>query len=230
MALCSKMDVTKKTSSCAHMRTILTDTILHTGCSSKGYPPLVCSVVRCQRVRKSAKECQRVPKGVKECQRVPTSSKGCQRLPTSAKEYHRVPKDAKEYQSAPPVQPLPGHSHPGAHQNSGICSETMQSQYKGLVHIPGLQMFHRCYLNLPILVLTRTRFWFRGQKCRNTGSPCLDKRVLPRGMHHGTHVADINQPYRGGGGFCRGTISPRKILLPSAVHLEERLTVSQSVS
>ena len=31
------------------------------------------------------------------------------------------------------------------------------------------------------LVLTRARFWFRGQKCGNTGSPCLDKPVLGRG-------------------------------------------------
>ena len=25
--------------------------------------------------------------------------------------------------------------------------------------------------------LTQARFWFRGQKCRNTGWPCLDKPV-----------------------------------------------------
>ena len=36
--------------------------------------------------------------------------------------------------------------------------------------------------------------WFRGQKCGNTGSSFLDKPVLPRGMYHGTHVADISHP------------------------------------
>jgi len=35
-----------------------------------------------------------------------------------------------------------------------------------------------------------------GQKCGNTGSPCSDKPVLPRGTYHGTHVADMNQRYR----------------------------------
>ena len=38
----------------------------------------------------------------------------------------------------------------------------------------------------PPLVLTQ---WLRGQKCGNTGLPCLDKPVLPCGTYHGTHVA-----------------------------------------
>ena len=46
----------------------------------------------------------------------------------------------------------------------------------------------------PALVLTRAKFWFRGHKCGNTGSPCLDKPVLPHGTYHGTLVADISQP------------------------------------
>ena len=33
----------------------------------------------------------------------------------------------------------------------------------------------------PPLAQTRARFWFQDQKCRNTGSPCLDKPVLARG-------------------------------------------------
>ena len=33
-----------------------------------------------------------------------------------------------------------------------------------------------------------------GRKCGNTGSPCLDKPVLPRSTWHGTHVAGISQP------------------------------------
>ena len=45
------------------------------------------------------------------------------------------------------------------------------------------------------LVLARARFWFKAQKCVNMGWPCLDKPVLPRGMYHGKHVADISQPY-----------------------------------
>ena len=54
---------------------------------------------------------------------------------------------------------------------------------------------HRMLVPPPTLVLTRAaRFWFRGQKCGNRESPCLDKPGLPRGMYHGTHVADISQP------------------------------------
>ena len=37
------------------------------------------------------------------------------------------------------------------------------------------------------------RFWFRGQKCGNTGLLGLDKPVLPRGTYHGTHVAGNEQ-------------------------------------
>ena len=47
----------------------------------------------------------------------------------------------------------------------------------------------------PPLVLTRARFWFRGQKRGNAGSPCLDKPVFARDTYHGTHVADITQTY-----------------------------------
>ena len=47
----------------------------------------------------------------------------------------------------------------------------------------------------PFLVLTRAGFWFRGQKCRNTGSPCLDRPLFPRGTHYATHVANITQLY-----------------------------------
>ena len=35
----------------------------------------------------------------------------------------------------------------------------------------------------------------QGQKCRNTGSLCLDKPMLSRGTYHGTHVQDISQRY-----------------------------------
>ena len=38
------------------------------------------------------------------------------------------------------------------------------------------------------VVLTQARLWFRGQKCGNMGSPCLDKPVF------GTRVAGIGQP------------------------------------
>ena len=38
-------------------------------------------------------------------------------------------------------------------------------------------------------------FWFRQQKCRNTGLLCSEKRVLLRGAYHRTHVADMTQPY-----------------------------------
>ena len=44
-------------------------------------------------------------------------------------------------------------------------------------------------------VPTRARFWFRVQKCGSTGLPCLDKPVFARGKYHGTHVADMTQPY-----------------------------------
>ena len=37
--------------------------------------------------------------------------------------------------------------------------------------------------------------WQKGQKCGNMRSLCLDKPVLLRGMHHGTHVADISYPH-----------------------------------
>ena len=47
----------------------------------------------------------------------------------------------------------------------------------------------------PPRVLTWAKFWFRGQKCGNTGSPCLEKPVLPRGTRHRTHVAGITQPH-----------------------------------
>ena len=50
-------------------------------------------------------------------------------------------------------------------------------------------------LPLPPLVLTRARFSFRGQKGGNTGSPCLDKPVLPCTKCHRTHVAGIGEPY-----------------------------------
>ena len=43
--------------------------------------------------------------------------------------------------------------------------------------------------------LTRARFSSRGQKGKNTGSLCSDKPMVPRGTYHGTHVADISQPY-----------------------------------
>ena len=47
----------------------------------------------------------------------------------------------------------------------------------------------------PPPVLTRARFWFRGQKCADRGSPYLDKPVLPRGTYHGAHVADVGHPH-----------------------------------
>ena len=40
------------------------------------------------------------------------------------------------------------------------------------------------------LVLTRAGCWCRGQKCGNTGSPCLDRPMLPRGTYHGTPLHD----------------------------------------
>ena len=43
----------------------------------------------------------------------------------------------------------------------------------------------------PPAVPTRARFWFRGQKRRNT---CLDKPVPARGTYHRTRVAGISQP------------------------------------
>ena len=45
------------------------------------------------------------------------------------------------------------------------------------------------------LVRTRARFWFRRGNCGNTRSPCLDKPMVPSGMYHRTHVADVSQPY-----------------------------------
>ena len=50
-------------------------------------------------------------------------------------------------------------------------------------------------LPTPPPVLTRASLWFKGQKCGKTGSPCLDKPALQRGMYHGTHFADTNHPY-----------------------------------
>ena len=47
----------------------------------------------------------------------------------------------------------------------------------------------------PPFVLTRAnRFWFRGQKSRNTGSPCLDKPVSLHGTYNRTHVAGTGHP------------------------------------
>ena len=46
----------------------------------------------------------------------------------------------------------------------------------------------------PPPVVTRTRCWFRGQTCRNTGLPCLDKPVSPHATYHRTYVADRGQP------------------------------------
>ena len=46
----------------------------------------------------------------------------------------------------------------------------------------------------PPLILTRPRFWVRGQRWRNTGSPCLDKARVTGGTYHGTHVAGLSQP------------------------------------
>ena len=37
----------------------------------------------------------------------------------------------------------------------------------------------------PRFVLTRAEFWFNGQKSKNTGSPCWDKPVVPRGTYRG---------------------------------------------
>ena len=45
------------------------------------------------------------------------------------------------------------------------------------------------------LVLTRAKFWFKGQKRGNTGLPCLVKPMLAHSMYHGTHIADITRPY-----------------------------------
>ena len=39
------------------------------------------------------------------------------------------------------------------------------------------------------------RFWFRRQKCGNTGPSCLGQPVLLRSTYHRTHVADISQPH-----------------------------------
>ena len=42
----------------------------------------------------------------------------------------------------------------------------------------------------PPQALTRAnRFWSRGQKCRDTGSPCWDRHMSPGGTYHGTRVA-----------------------------------------
>ena len=37
--------------------------------------------------------------------------------------------------------------------------------------------------------------WFRGHQCRNMVLPCLNKPVVQCGMYHGTHGADISQPF-----------------------------------
>ena len=47
----------------------------------------------------------------------------------------------------------------------------------------------------PTPVPTQAKFWLRGQKGGNTGLPCLDKLVLPRGTSHGTRGADNSHPY-----------------------------------
>ena len=62
------------------------------------------------------------------------------------------------------------------------------------VLLPDLRNRPTEYIPHP-LVLPQGRFWFRGQRCGNTGSPGLDKPLLPpRGTHQGSHVADVSPP------------------------------------
>ena len=45
------------------------------------------------------------------------------------------------------------------------------------------------------LVLIWAQVLVQGQKCGKTGSPSLDRPVLPHGTYHRTHVADISHAY-----------------------------------